>query len=342
MTGSAEPPGPTLELGDRDGPGTARSPASNMVVFHRDFQRFQGGHLKVFHYFEHVRSSPSHDARIHFSPDSVWDETNPWLRLRETVIGPHASERADILFLAGTDWRTLEPARRAAPEVPIVNLIQDFRPTRPAAQLHEFIAHPAIRICISAEIQDALEGTRSVRGPIFTVPVGVDLERLPTPRPAPERDIDCVVLAVKDPKLGGVIAERIGGAGNRVLLIDSPMPRGELLDAMARARVAVLLPASVEGAYMPALECMALGALVVCPDCVGNRSFCRDGETCLVPKRSRRAIVKSALGALAASPRELEPMLAAARVESSEHALARERSRFLEILDRVDELWQDV
>ena len=339
MTSLADTAGPTPKAQDHDDTGETEQRAARTIVFHRDFQRFQGGHLKVFHYFEHVRSSPFHDARIHFTPDSVWDDTNPWLRLRDTVIDQHDNERADVLFLAGMDWRTLEPAQRDASRVPIVNLIQDFRAARPTAQMHEFTAHPAIRICISAEIQEALQSAGSLRGPIFTVPVGVDLERLPAPRPAHERDIDCVVLAVKDPELGGEVAQHLRSAGNRVLLIDRLMPRDELLDAMARTRVAVLLPASVEGAYMPALECMALGALVVCPDCVGNRSFCRDGETCLVPKRNRRAIVRSALAALSASPQEVEPMLAAARRESENHALTRERSHFLKILNRVDELW---
>jgi glycosyltransferase involved in cell wall biosynthesis len=310
------------------------------VVFHRKFRGgFKGGHLKVFHYFEHVRSSPAHEARIRFTADSVWDSSNPWLSLRDAVIAPGEDADADVLFLAGIDWRSLEPDRRAASSAPIVNLMQDFRPTRSAAPLHEFLAHRAIRICVSAQIQEALEEIPAVRGPIFTVPIGVDLDALPASRAAHDRDIDCVVLAVKDDGLGGAVAARIGGAGHRVLLVDRPLPREQLLDAMARARVAVLLPASVEGAYLPALECMALGALVVCPDCVGNRSFCRDGETCLVPKRSKRAIVKSALAALAASPQELEPMLAAGRRESAEHGLAHERARFLEILERVDELW---
>ena len=139
--------------------------------------------------------------------------------------------------------------------------------------------------------------------------------------------------------MGGGIAERLRSAGYRVLLVDRAIPRHELLRAMARARIAVHLPASVEGAYMPALESMALGALVVCPDCVGNRSFCRDGETCVVPKRSGRAIAKAALTVLSASPEELEPMLAGARRESIDHSLHTERSRFLEILDRAEELW---
>lgn len=309
------------------------------VVFHRNFQHFQGGHLKVFHYFEHVRSSPSHDARIRFSPDSIWDPSNPWSGLRETVIGPDDAIRADVLFLAGMDWRWLASRQRAASPPPILNLIQGFRHTRRADPAHEFLAYPAIRICVSAEIQEALESAGTARGPVFTVPIGIDLERMPAARPAEERDIDCVVLATKDRPLGRRIADRLSAAGYRVLLVDRPVPRDELLEAMARARVTVHLPVVVEGAYIPALESMAVGAAVVCPDCVGNRSFCRDGETCLVPERGEQAIVESALVALTASAHELEPMLASARAESMRRGLASERTRFLEILARVDDLW---
>ncbi|MGO9321408.1 MAG: glycosyltransferase [Solirubrobacteraceae bacterium] len=309
------------------------------VLFHRNYQRFQGGHLKVFHYFEHVRSSPSYDARIRFSSDSAWDLSNPWSGLRETVIDPGDTTSADVLFLAGMDWRSLAPEQRASSPVPIVNLVQAMRHVDETNPLYEFLPHPAIRICVSAEIQDALERDGSMQGPIFTVPIGVDLDRLPDARPLDERDLDCVVLAVKDRPLGRPIARRLRAAGYRVLLVDRPVPRAELLDAMARARVTVHLPRALEGAYLPALESMALDTLVVCPDCVGNRSFCRDGDTCLVPVRSEHAIVESALTALTASAQELGPMLASGRQESMGRTLAVERARFLEILDRVDELW---
>jgi glycosyltransferase involved in cell wall biosynthesis len=109
---------------------------------------------------------------------------------------------------------------------------------------------------------------------------------------------------------------------------------------MARARVTVHLPLRREGAYLPALESMALGSLVVCPDCVGNRSFCRDGETCLVPARRERAIAERALLALTASQPELQPILDGARREVAGRGLAGERARFLEILDRAAELWE--
>jgi glycosyltransferase involved in cell wall biosynthesis len=314
----------------------------SVVVFHRHYKLFRGGHLKVFHYFEHVRSSPSHQARIRFSPDSILDESNPWWGARDAVIDPDESIPTDVLFLAGMDWRWLEPEQRASSSVPIVNLIQGFSSARGKNPRREFTAHPAIRICVSREIQDALESTGSVAGPIFTIPIGVDLESLPAPRAPEERDIDCVVLAVKDLPLGRGIAEDLLAAGYRVLLIDRLMPRNDLLAAMARTRVAVDLPGSFEGAYLPALESMALGAAVVCPDCVGNRSFCRDGDTCLVPERNRRAIVRAALELLSAPAEALEPMLASARREVMARSLPAERERFLEIVERVDDLWAGI
>jgi hypothetical protein len=291
----------------------------------------------VFHYFEHVRSSPDHEALIRFTPDSVWDAGNPWFALGESVLASGETPAADVLFLAGMDWRALTPEQRQAPPRPIVNLIQYMPREQRTGAMNQFLAHPAIRICVTPEIQEALEGT--VTGPVLTVPIGVDLEQLPPPRPPEQRDLDCVVLAIKDPPVGHKVAERLIAAGHRVRLVAEPVPRSELLDAMARARVTVHLPVMFEGAYLPALESMALGAAVVCPDCVGNRSFCRDGDTCLVPERKARALVKGARSLLDASPAELEPMLARARAQSTRHTLAAERERFLEILERVPELW---
>ncbi len=311
----------------------------SLVLFHRNFQRFQGGHLKVFHYFEHVRSSPSHEARIRFSDDSVWNETNPWSGLRELVVREHEPLAADVLFLAGTDWRFIEPAQRARSPVPIVNLVQDFRFERGHVQLREFLAHRAIRVCVTPELEQAVRAAGAT-GPVLTVPVGVDLAAMPQQLARDQRDLDCVVLATKDPRLGEQVAARVRKRGHGVLVVDRTQSRAELLSAFARARVAVLLPTALEGAYMPALESMALGAAVVCPDCVGNRSFCRDRETCVVPRRSARAIASAALELLGASEAELTPLLERASAQSTAHGLDRERQRFLELLDRVPELWQ--
>jgi hypothetical protein len=77
------------------------------VLFYRTFKKFQGGHLKVWDYFQHVLSSPNYTAKVRFSADSVWDERNPWRDMRSDVIGPDTPANPDILFIGGTDWRRL-------------------------------------------------------------------------------------------------------------------------------------------------------------------------------------------------------------------------------------------
>jgi hypothetical protein len=309
------------------------------VVFQRHFERFQGGHLKVFHYFEHVRSSPSHRALIRFTSDSYWGPENPWWSFPDAVLAPDDPTVGDIRFLAGMDWRAIPPHQRSDPPVPVINLIQGFRHTRPSNPAFEFLRHRAIRVCVSPELEHALRELDVVQGPIITIPIGLDLERLPAPHALEQRGLDCLVLAVKDPRLGSEVAERLRGHGHQVTLVDRLVPREQLIEGLASARVSVHLPARVEGAYLPALESMALDTLVVCPDCVGNRSFCRDGETCRVPERTADALVAAAADLLAADPVVNGMLLEQGRRESARHALGQERRAFLAVLERLQELW---
>jgi hypothetical protein len=84
---------------------------------------------------------------------------------------------------------------------------------------------------------------------------------------------------------------------------------------------------------------MGLDTIVVCPDCVGNRSFCIPEQTCLRPPFEFRAIRSAAEDALRLSAAQAEPMLKAAREMFGSHTLVRERERFLSILDDLDGIW---
>ena len=93
------------------------------VLFYRDFRGFTGGHLKVWHYFNHVRHSIRHQPLIAFSADTVWNDTNPWLPIRDQALAAWDAEQADVLFLAGMDWSdpqrgatTLSPQARDQPD----------------------------------------------------------------------------------------------------------------------------------------------------------------------------------------------------------------------------------
>ena len=109
-----------------------------------------------------------------------------------------------------------------------------------------------------------------------------------------------LVTANKQPELGAAIAGRLRAAGHDVELSDTRIPRAELIGLMGRARVTVLVPNPKEGFYLPAVEAMAAGTAVVCPDCIGNRSYCLDGQNSLRPDYDEDAIVAAAERALPA------------------------------------------
>jgi glycosyltransferase involved in cell wall biosynthesis len=102
--------------------------------------------------------------------------------------------------------------------------------------------------------------------------------------------------------------------------------------------VSVFLPQETEGFYLPALEGMALGTVIVCPDVLGNRSFCRPGVNCFRPPYDEDALFEATEAAFADLP-NLGEMTERAHRTADEHDLARERESFLRILERVDDLW---
>ena len=311
------------------------------VLFQREFLRFQGGHLKVWQYFNHVRAAAGFEPVVRFRPDTVWADSNPWLPVLDEALSWEDAVDPDVLFVAGRDWRWLDPRQCEESPVPVINLLQHVlhaAPDDPLAR-HRFLPNKAIRICTSSEIAHAIEKTGRVHGPVFTIPNGIDLAELDAvPKPA-QRDIDLLIVAAKQPQLGRRLAQRLASAAPELVLLRDYKPRPELLAQIARAHVTLFLPNQREGVYIPGLEGMALGTLVVCPDCVGNRSYCVDGRNCLMPAYDEDAIAAAAERALA-SGADRDAVLAAATETAHAHRLEAERDAFLRILGRLDELWE--
>jgi hypothetical protein len=278
---------------------------------------------------------------VRFTADSSWDATNPWNAAREHVLGAEEEVDFDVLFLSGVDWRGMIPIeQRAEYRKPIINLVQHVWHACPNDPLnrHRFLPHKAIRICVGPQIAKAITRTGQVRGPIFTIPNALDLDSVAQMAVVPDRDLDVLVAANKRPQLGRSVAARLRGPDRTVELVEGRIPRWDLVRLMARARVSVFVPNPKEGFYLPALEGMAVGTVVVCPDCIGNRSFCLPEENCFRPGYDEDEIVAAADEALRREP-ALGELRARALATAQAHDLAGERSAFLEILDRVDELW---
>lgn len=317
---------------------TAETPRRT-VLFYRDFRGFTGGHLKVWHYFNHVRHSIHHQPHIAFSADTVWNDTNPWFPIRDTALAGWSVEQADILFLAGMDWSVLDEAQRHLPPKPVINLIQHVRHADPCEPLFRYLPHRAVRICVSEPVSQALRATKRVNGPLFTIPNGMDSTELPKSKLWETRDLDILIMGIKQPALATELHRYLKTTNQRVETLTHSIPRPAFLELLSNARIALFLPHATEGFYLPALEGFALETLVICPDCIGNRTFCLPGENCLQPTYTIESLLHATQQALHMTPLERLAFLEAARWMAQQHSLLEERRSFLEILQHIETIW---
>lgn len=309
---------------------------SRTILFYRNFQGFAGGHLKVWHYFNHVHASPTFTPKIYFTETSRWNETNPWSKSNNAIVKTWTPAAAGALFIGGADWLALPVAFRNAPPVPIINIVQGLSHADPADPRYAFLRHRALRICVNSKIEEALRAIPGVNGPIFHVPMGLDHATLP---PAGRGEYDVVIAALKERELGKKLCAQLQHVARRVELLARPLPRRVYLQKIADSRVAVFLPRHKEGFYLPPLEAMAMRRVVVCPDCVGNRVYALPGWNCFQPAYDEQALARAVESALALSEGDTRAMTDNATRTATRYTLERERAAFLNILSHLDTLW---
>ncbi len=304
------------------------------VLFYRNFISFQGGHLKTWNYFQHLDHLPGFSPTIYFSKQSTWKQ-NPWTNncIPEKKWLP---EKADILFLAGLDWEALKD-KHIDTNQPIINLIQGMRHADPNDIRFHYLARKAIRICVSEEIATALKNTNQVNGPIFTIPNAVDIKIID--KPILKKKYDVIISGLKNKKLAKELKIRLNTENISVKLITSIIPRDTYLKKVASAKISLLLPAKKEGFYLPALESMALGTIAICPDCIGNRKFCKPNINCFMPNYEANALFKETLKALNMNKIDYENMKKQGLSTAQKHSLEKERTSFYQIMNEIDQIW---
>ena len=250
----------------------------------------------------------------------------------------------DVLFLAGVDWRYLFGSGLEALANPRINLVQHVRHAHENTELHRYLSERAIRICVSQEVADAISATGRTNGPVLTIPNGIDVASFRShedgsPAGFDERRQPLTIIGYKSPDLAQGLSRRLDAACIEHLLVLDFLDRSAFLALLGESRIVVCLPHEREGFYLPALEAMASGCLVVTLDCIGNRGFCRHEESCLIAEHEPESLFRATTRALAMSAAERLRMHRRTRDTVAEHSLEAERSRFHAILDDIDRLW---
>ena len=199
------------------------------VLFYRDFKRFTGGDLKVWDYFNHVRSSPRHSAHVRFSAESVWDATNPW----NAAQGMRARSRR------GRRLRRRVPVRHGLaardPRGPATALLQAGRQPHPARppRLRERPARAAHAAAPQRDPHLREPGGRA-GDPRDRAACAGRCSRSPTRStwrrssgsPAPGRATStCWSPRTSSPSSARSLARRLEAAGRDVQLVDTRIPR---------------------------------------------------------------------------------------------------------------------
>ena len=318
------------------------------VWFHREFTRLQGGHLKHSHYFGHVRCMPGFLPRITFTGEPA---TTALARERLELWPPGNAGPArrwapganDVLFVAGVDWRYLKAGGFDALSNPRLNLIQHVRHAHEGTELYGYLAQRAVRICVSREVADAISATGRVNGPVLAIPNGIESLSVHSSggaRSSERRPV--LIVGYKEPGLARELAERLGVAGIGHLLLTDFLARKTFLELLAGSRVAVCLPRAEEGFYLPALEAMVLGCLVVTLDCIGNRGFCTHEENCLIAEPAADPLAAAVQRALSLGAKQEQNLRAHAASTARQYSLDAERQRFHAVLRDIDGLWASV
>ena len=292
-----------------------------------------GGALKLRHYFEHVLASEMAERALLYMPeDTEWSDGNPWFRYRNRVRHLIDWSTVAVAVISGWGWDRFIPKRfHEAPPFRVVHLVQSFDRIEPKDSQFRHLANPAMRICVSAPLEDALRRANVANGPILTIPACIESLEFST---GDRRDLDVLIVGYKRPDIAGSVARLLDDSGVRTELLMETLGRKSFLETLGRARIVVCLPSMVEGFYLPALESMAVGALTVCPDVRGN-DYCLHGVNCLKPPYRVEAIVGAVKEAAAMPAARIAAIRDGARVTVGRHDLALERSNFQGLLREI-------
>ncbi len=137
--------------------------------------------------------------------------------------------------------------------------------------------------------------------------------------------------------VGDEVAALLKGSADFVFrAIRNPVGWGELRALYHWSDVFLGTPLAEEGFYMPGLEAMAAGAVVISPDAGGNMAYCEFGENCLgVGLDDAAGYVEVLEGLRAGDAGEVERLRRNGYETVGRHTLEHERDRFGEFMGRL-------
>lgn len=249
----------------------------------------------------------------------------------------------DIAFIS---WPSQYPdaAERLAPDVPherIVHLVQNVRHADPhwlGGLGRRLLSRPLSRIFTNHLVEEACAPLVHPTSLRTTIPLGHDVEFFRTERSGALGRPIRVAYPTWKSAVGRRVERSLAGDDRfEFESIEGIVAWPDLRAAYHRADVVLGCPIPQEGVYLPGVEAMAAGALLVIPDAGGNMAYCRFDENCIGATLEDEASYVAALQRIAAMGEdEVASFRAAGHETADTHSLEREAEAFGEFLGRVE------
>ena len=310
-----------------------------------------GGVVKIFDYVNHARSlgyepviaCPEEHRRTlplfkipRFSGISPENGVH-FTGLEKVSVGPH-----DLAFLSWPMHYELVERNfsRWTRHEQVIFIVQNVRWANPNwinGYALRLLTRPMARITTNEIVLEAIKPYLNEKSITDVIRIGHDSKFFAHERNGSLGPPVKVGYTTWKSSVGDQVAERLADdPGFEFRAIREPVGWNELRRLYHWSDVFLATPLAEEGFYLPGLEAMAAGAVVVSSDAGGNKDYCHFGENCLGVGFEQAPDYVDALRDLRGySPEQIERLRRRAYETVEVHTLEHERGRFGEFMERL-------
>lgn len=323
------------------------------------FWGLAGGVIKVLDYAAHgvdlgidvtlwAPPIPDESAAIHQLPVArrLIDDTAVELRALVDLSLPEGQGRSAVLFTEPTHHRLIEEATETPLGASLIHLVQGTRHANPEWQNgmnYRLLHRPMTRIAVTPQVFDAIAPLVNRRFPLHTILEGHATDYFGG-RPQPHQAADSarsptplrVLYTTWKSDLGDRVAAHLSTDRRfafTALRTETTWPA--LRNRYHAADVLLCTPGPEEGFYLPGIEAMAAGVVVVSAEVGGNASYLVSETNAVVVEYDDTVAHADALIGLAQDSHLRATLRDAGRQTVGQHTLNRERGQFKAVLESL-------
>lgn len=309
-----------------------------------------GGVVKIFDYVNHaielgcepvVCSPEPYGEELPLFENPRFSEISPengigFTHPERILVGPDEL----IFFSWPQQYKILEPwPGRETHHEQIIHIVQNIRHANPnfeGGYALRLLTRPMARIMTNEVILEAVRPYLNASSLTEVIQLGHDCEFFAKERTGGFGSPIKVAYTTWKSHVGDRVASLLADTEFEFRAIRNPVGWNELRQLYHWADIFLATPLLEEGFYLPGLEAMAAGAVVISSDAGGNRAYCDFGENCLPAEFEDTMSYVDALKNLRAESLDAVNRLRRGGYETvKRHTLAHEQEQFGEFLNRL-------